>query len=143
MSAADTALNAVLSALAPHLPSGAEAQRNGVLPEKIPAAGLIILADGDPGAPEVTIGVRTWTYEHTAEAEIYVTGKDESTRVSRLALLTAALDAAFADPTLGGAVTWAECTAGPTGDIPVDGGAPIKSQRVPVTLVYTTTTPLA
>jgi hypothetical protein len=30
--------------------------RNSVLPEKVPAGGLIILRDGDPGEPEQAFG---------------------------------------------------------------------------------------
>jgi hypothetical protein len=36
--------------------SDAVVQRNSVLPEKIPAGGLIILRDGDPGEPEQPLG---------------------------------------------------------------------------------------
>ena len=35
---------------------GATVERNSVLPEKVPAGGLIILRDGDPGEPEQALG---------------------------------------------------------------------------------------
>jgi SAM-dependent methyltransferase len=35
---------------------GAVVERNSVLPEKVPAGGLIILRDGDPGEPEQALG---------------------------------------------------------------------------------------
>jgi hypothetical protein len=44
-----------LKALLETLP-GAAVDRNRVLPEKIPAGGLIVLRDGDPGEPEQALG---------------------------------------------------------------------------------------
>jgi hypothetical protein len=35
---------------------GATVERNSVLPQKVPAGGLIILRDGDPGEPEQALG---------------------------------------------------------------------------------------
>jgi hypothetical protein len=35
---------------------GATIERNSGLPEKIPAGGLLILRDGDPGEPEQALG---------------------------------------------------------------------------------------
>ena len=45
----------------------ATAMRGDVLPERIPATGLIILRDGKPGEPEVTLSPLTYFYEHRAE----------------------------------------------------------------------------
>ena len=50
-------------------------ERNSVLPEKIPAAGLIILRDGDPGEPEQALGgFGNAYYQHAVELEVYVEG---------------------------------------------------------------------
>ena len=46
--------------------------RGDVLPERIPATGLIILRDGKPGEPEVTLSPLTWFYEHRAELEVVI-----------------------------------------------------------------------
>ena len=47
--------------------------RNSVLPEKVPAAGLIILRDGDRGEPEQALGgLRSTYYQHAAEIEVCV-----------------------------------------------------------------------
>ena len=52
---------------------GASVDRNGVLPEKIPAGGLIILRDGDPGEPEQALGGFGNTYyQHAVDIEVYV-----------------------------------------------------------------------
>ena len=46
--------------------------RGDVLPERIPATGLIILRDGKPGDPEVTLSPLTYFYEHRAELEVVI-----------------------------------------------------------------------
>src|SRR5690606_26545755 len=51
---------------------GAVVLRNAVLPEKVPAAGLLILRDGRPGEPEVTLSPLCYHWQHRAEIEIFV-----------------------------------------------------------------------
>ncbi len=46
--------------------------RGGVLPERVPSGGLLVLRDGDPGTPEVTLSPLTYHYEHRAEIEVVV-----------------------------------------------------------------------
>ena len=46
--------------------------REGVLPERIPATGLIILRDGKPGEAEVTLSPLSYYYEHRAELEVVI-----------------------------------------------------------------------
>ncbi len=48
----ETILQALLAAL--QTVPGATVLREEVLPERVPAGGLVILRDGDPGTPEVT-----------------------------------------------------------------------------------------
>jgi hypothetical protein len=62
------ALHARLSALP------ATALRGDVLPERLPAAGLLILRDGEPGEPEVTLSPLRYHYQHQAEIEAVVQG---------------------------------------------------------------------
>jgi hypothetical protein len=57
------ALHARLSALP------ATALRGEVLPERVPAEGLLILRDGEPGEPEVTLSPLAYHYQHRAEIE--------------------------------------------------------------------------
>ena len=60
-------------------------QRNGVLSEKIPAGGLIILRDGYPGEPEQTLGGFGSTYyQHAVEIELYVEEGDAAARDAAL-----------------------------------------------------------
>ena len=62
------ALHAQLSALP------ATALRGEVLPERGPAEGLLILRDGEPGEPEVTLSPLRYHYQHRAEIEAVVQG---------------------------------------------------------------------
>ena len=51
----------VLAALFARLDAelSATVRRNEALPERVPAEGLVILRDGDPGEPDVTLNPRT------------------------------------------------------------------------------------
>src|SRR5690606_2303289 len=79
--------------------------RDEVLPERIPPAGLIILRDGQPGEPEVTLSPLRYHYQHRAELEVVVQAvNDRATAFdSLIAAIGAALDA---DRTLGGLCDW-------------------------------------
>ena len=53
--------------------------RGEVLPERVSAAGRLILRDGDPGEPAVTLSPLRYHYQHRAEVEAVVqtgTGRD-------------------------------------------------------------------
>ena len=68
-----TTRETVLAALHARLqPLAALTLRDEVLPERIPAAGLIILRDGQPGEPEVTLSPLRYHYQHRAEIEAVV-----------------------------------------------------------------------
>ena len=81
------ALHARLSALP------ATALRGDVLPERMPVEGLMILRDGEPGAPEVTLSPLRYHYQHRAEIEAVVQGAD---RDAAFDTLTASIGAALA-----------------------------------------------
>lgn len=72
-----------------------------MLPERIPIAGLIILRDGQPGEPEVTLSPLRYHYQHRAELEVVVQAAPG--RASALDILIAAIGTALeTDRTLGG-----------------------------------------
>jgi hypothetical protein len=122
---------------------GATALRNEVLPAKIPAGGLVILRDGDPGDPEVTLNPVSYLWQHRAELEIVVEATTPAERDAALdQLLVAMGETLAADPTLAGAVEWSEPSAPRTEDIAMEGAAAIKGAVVPVTLIYTSADPL-
>jgi hypothetical protein len=130
-----TALHARLSALP------ATALRGEVLPERVPAAGLLILRDGEPGEPEVTLSPLRYHYQHRAEIEAVVQG---TPRDAAFDALCSSIGAALAaDRTLGGRCDWVEAEAPRPVDLPVEGAVSLKAAVIPVILHYNTTDPLA
>ena len=128
------ALHARLSALP------ATALRGDTLPERVPTAGLLILRDGEPGEPEVTLSPLCYHYQHRAEIEAVVQG---TTRDAAFDTLCASIGTALAaDRTLGGLCDWVEAGAPRPVDLPVGGAASLKAAVIPVVLHYTTADPL-
>jgi hypothetical protein len=115
--------------------------RGEVLPERIPAAGLLILRDGDPGEPGTTLSPLAYHYQHRAELEVMVQAASE--RDLRFDQLIAQIGAALAaDRTLGGLCDWVEAEAPRPVDLPVEGTASVKAAVVPVILHYSMADPL-
>ncbi|MDT8329190.1 MAG: acyl-CoA transferase, partial [Roseovarius sp.] len=110
------------------------------LPESVPANGLIILRDGDPGEPEFTLSPLTYHYEHRAEIEAVVLRPDNDAAFDALVGPIGAV--IIADRTLGGAVEWAEVEAPAPQDLPGDNGGVIKAAIIGVVLHYSTSDPL-
>ena len=129
-----TALHTLLQTLP------ATALRGDVLPERVPSAGLLILRDGEPGEPEVTLSPLRYHYQHRAEIEAVVQGNDRDTTFNTM---TASIGAAIAaDRTLGGLCDWVEAEAPRPVDLPVEGAAALKAAVITVVLHYTTADPL-
>jgi len=124
------------------LPLAALTLRDEVLPERIPVAGLIILRDGQPGDPEVTLSPLRFHYQHRAELEVVVQAPNG--RATAFDNLIAAIGTALeADRTLGGLCDWIEPEAPASVDLPIEGAAALKAAVIIVVLHYTTTGPLA
>jgi hypothetical protein len=137
----ETILQALLAAL--QTVPGATVLRSAILPERIPLGGLLILRDGDPGTPEVTLSPLQYHFEHRVEVEVIVQGKTPATRDAAFDALLAALAAAIAaDRTLGGLCDWIEAEAPQPVDLPVEGAEALKAAIIPVVLTYTTADPL-
>ena len=138
-----TTRGTVLAALHARLqPLAALTLRDEVLPERIPAAGLIILRDGQPGEPEVTLSPLRYHYQHRAELEVVVQAPNG--RASTFDILIVAIGAAIeADRTLGGLCDWVEPEPPASVDLPIDGAAALKAAVITVVLHYTATGPLA
>jgi len=129
-----TALHALLSALP------AAVLRGEVLPERVPSDGLLILRDGEPSEPEVTLSPLRYHYQHRAEIEAVVQGTD---RDADFDTLTTSIGAAIAaDRTLGGLCDWVEAEAPRPVDLPIEGAASLKAAVIPVVLHYYTADPL-
>ena len=115
--------------------------RDEVLPERIPAAGLIILRDGQPGEPEVTLSPVTYFYEHRAELEVVI--QAGTARDTLFDALAADIGMALAaDRTLGGLCDWVEAEAPEPVDVPIEGAAALKAAMIIIVLHYATPDPL-
>jgi hypothetical protein len=135
-------LAAIVQRLRAALP--ATVRRSEALPERVPAEGLVILRDGDPGEPDVTLNPRTKFYSHRVELEALVTrapdGSDETTLDTLIEDVAAAL---AIDPSFGGLAE--NLTFGPpeTGVLVIEGAAPVLAARLIATIEYLVSDPLA
>ncbi|MGY9046973.1 acyl-CoA transferase [Puniceibacterium antarcticum] len=138
-----TTRETILAALHARLQTlAATVLRDEVLPERIPPAGLIILRDGQPGEPEVTLSPLHYHYQHGAELEVVVQAAKE--RATAFDTLIAAIGTTLeSDRTLGGLCDWVEAEAPASVDMPVEGAASLKAAVITLNLHYTTTGPLA
>ncbi|MDR6952297.1 hypothetical protein J2X65_001652 [Ancylobacter sp. 3268] len=142
MSVREAALEALRQSIATVRPAS-DVKRNVDVPASVGPGGLFIVRDGEPGEPSVSLSPPSYEWQHQADVEIYADGATTAARGSLLDALLMDLGATIiADPTLGGAVLWAEPSAPSRRDQPSDGGAALASAIVTVTLVYTTTSPL-
>lgn len=115
--------------------------RGEVLPERIPQSGLVILRDGDPGDPEISLSPLTYHYQHRAEVEVVVQGGDRDQAFDGLCAQIGQM--LHADRTLGGLCDWLEVEAPQPVDLGIEGGASIKAATIPVILHYACQDPWA
>lgn len=136
-------IEAILAALHTALKAtGASVLRNEVVPTAVSSSGTIILRDGTPGEPWVTMSPLAYEYDHMAQIEVYVqkkTGRDALFD----GLKQSIGQIVGADRTLGGLCSWIEAAAPETSDLAMDGAANIKAALILVQVTYVTTDPLA
>ncbi|MEO5338826.1 MAG: acyl-CoA transferase [Magnetospirillum sp. WYHS-4] len=118
-------------------------KREEPLPDKVPAGGLAILRDGDPGEPEVLLSPLSYLWRHRAEIEVVVQGPPEAATAALDALLLEIDAALAADRSLSGRVDWLDWGGPQTRDLALDGAAGIKAAVVPVILHFETFSPLS
>lgn len=136
-----TARETILAALHMRLSAlPATALRGDVVPERVPPAGLLILRDGEPGDPEVTLSLLRYHYQHRAEIEAVVQGAERDAAFDALCASVGAIIAA--DRTLGGLCDWVEAEAPRPVDLPVEGAAALKAAVITIILHYSTGDPL-
>lgn len=133
-------LRALKVAIEAQAPAGATVRRNDPLEHTIPAAGSVVLRDGDPGDPETLLSPITYLYEHVAEIEIQAQGDDRDDVFDALAQSISA--AVVADRSLGGLCDWVEAKAPAPLDLHEYGAAPIKAATIAVILHYATSSPV-
>lgn len=82
----------------------AKFERNASVPEKIPEGGMVVLRDGNPGAPDIALGgFSEALYEHEADIEFYFADGAQASRDAGFDMLVTQVGTALeADPTLGG-----------------------------------------
>lgn len=123
--------------------TGLSVLRNEPLPTKVPAEGLVILRDGDPGEPEVTLSPTRYHYQHRAEIEALVQHAEQAQRDQALdALLGILAQALDGQTSLGGLVDYLHIETPEFLSETVEGAPTIKAAVVPVILEYSTSNPL-
>lgn len=116
---------------------------DAVAPTKLSPGGRVVIRSGDPGEPEVTLGVLTYSYTHRIPIELDAYPSDSMSREAVLdAMGTAIGTAVEADRTLGGLVEWLDVEAMTTDDIAVAGAQAVRSGDLAILADYTTTNPL-
>ena len=115
--------------------------RNEVLPERIPAAGLLILRDGTPGEAEVTLSPLHYHWQHRAEVEVFIRGSS-GLELAFDALAERVGHVIAADRTLGGLCDWIETDAPEPADLAVEGAPSIRAAVLILNLHYTSNDPL-
>lgn len=121
----------------------AKVRRNEVLPEKVPASGLVILRDGDLGEPDVTLNPRTEFYAHRVEFEVYLPSDPAGGGEAALDALLGSIGMALSiDPSLGGLAENLTPSAPETGALGIEGAAPVLTARLIVTVEYLVSDPL-
>jgi hypothetical protein len=122
----------------------ATVKRNEALPQAVPAAGLVILCDGNPGEPDVTLNPVHLFFSHRAEIEAFVSPPAAGGGEALLDALLGEIGAALgADRSLGGLVENLFWSAPDISVLAIEGAAPILCARLIVTLEYLTADPLA
>lgn len=122
----------------------AAVKRNEALPQAVTAGGLIVLRDGDPGEPDVTLNPRSEFYSHRAEIEAFMTQPAGGGGEAALDALLAEIGAALAsDRSLGGLAENLTWSAPEVSVLAIEGAAPILTARITVTIEYLVSDPLA
>jgi hypothetical protein len=134
----------ILAALLARLETVPDAtvKRDAPLPETVPAGGLIILRDGDPGDPEVVLSPVTYLWEHQSEIEVILQRGQDDDSAALDTLLMAVGNALAADRSLGGLAEWLDWGAPKTSGLAIDGAAALCGATVPITIHYTSDDPL-
>lgn len=120
--------------------------RAEVLPDEIPAGGLVNLREGEAQLVDETNGVVTRHWSEQAQIELIVQKHGGEARATLMDDLAAAVAVALnidpdagGDVTLGGAVDYAQAHAlEQVDDLPIAGAEAVKAAILPVEIDYTT-----
>lgn len=132
------ALFAVLETVGnPATPGGPEIKLNTSIPPSVPANGLVVMRDGDPGEPDVTLSPLTYHWQHQVPVEVVVQKASETDRRARLDAIIATIGTAVeSDRSLGGLAEWLEIGPPSLDEEAVEGAAALKGATIPVIVHY-------
>ena len=110
----------------------------------MPAEGLIIVRDGNPGEPEITLSPTRYHYQHRAEIEVFVQQAGQLERDQALdTLLQAIGEILTLNLTLGSVVDYLHIGTPEFLSETTEGAPTIKAAVVPIILEYSTLNPLS
>lgn len=136
-------LDAIKALVVTALPS-ADVARNRDKPQSIAPGGTVIVRDGDPGDPDVTLSPLTYLYDHAIPLEIGAYASEVKTASQVLDDMLGPIGAAVAaDRTLGGLCDWLDVAAPVTDSLEAFGVEPGRWADVDIVATYGTTNPLA
>ena len=142
--AALAALKAALDPVADDIAAGRVVRNpESELPVDETERWVLAIRDGGTGEPEVSLSPPTYEYEHEAALALTVVkiGADDADALFS-AIVEKIAELIDADPTLGGAVDWSRLGTLDTDEVDQEVLAGFKAAILPVTLTYTTTSPL-
>ena len=135
MSTREAALTALLARLNASLAARNPApsiRRNETVRQRLPQGGLVVLRNGESVAETPILSPLAFAIEHRAEIEVLA-----SDTVLLDALLMDIAAAITAEPSLGGAVEYAQPGAAAFEDVETEGAAAARAAALPVTLFFT------
>lgn len=123
---------------------GVSVLRNEAALQDIPAGGLVILRDGDPGTGDFIHSPPTWFYEHRAEVEVYVDLGTAALRDAKFDEIKRQIATALSgNRTLDGLVDYAVGENAAPLELSQEGVPGVKAAVIVIVLPYDTSDPLA
>ena len=118
-------------------------ENDDVAPTRPTPGGRVVIRSGDPGDPEMTLGVLSYSYSHRIPIEITAYPSSSQSREQIVDAMAGTIGTAIiADRTLGGLCEWVEAEAPQTDDIRVAGTQAARAADLAVIAEYTTSDPL-
>lgn len=112
-------------------------------PTKLAPGGRVVIRTGDPGPPEMTLGILTYTYFHRIPLELVAYPSGELSRERVLDEMAGKIGAEVEiDRTLGGLVNWLEPEAMTTDDVYTAGAQAAREGDLALVAEYDTNNPL-
>ncbi len=134
------ALKVLIQGALPH----ADVERNRDKPQSIGPGGTVIVRDGEPGDPEVTLSPLTYLWDHRVPVEVATYESGGKTPAEVLDdMLRPIGKAVEQDRTLGGLCDWLDVTAPVTDAIESLGVAPGRWADFDFVATYATSNPFA